>query len=483
MVSGLNFWDSEVWTFVVTLAILLGAMLTANWLRQTVKFLRKSLIPSPVLGGFLVLFVDAAFKAIFGHSMFVTSTLEALTYHGLGLGFVALAWRHTEKIKGKKARRDVFNTSTITVGGYLIQGAVGLIITIALFYLVGSYAASGVLLPMGYGQGPGQAYNWGHTFEMYTEYTPFRYGTSFGLTVAAMGFIAASIGGVIYLNKMREAGDKRAMNDDAELMEDLSVEQVTGKNEIPLAESMDKMTVQIGLVFITYFISYALMYGITLLLDNAGSFVVNTVKPLLWGFNFLVGTAVAVLLKSIGNGLRKKGVMKREYTNNFMLNRISGLMFDIMVVASIAAIDLSAFKHREFWLPLLLVCIAGAVVTYFYTKWMCKRLFPDYTEEMFLAMYGMLTGTASTGIILLREVDPLFKTPASHNVIYQNLWSIILGAPMLLLMGFVARSMTWTWITLGATIVLFGGIVLLQYRRSILAKMKRDERRKARKAQ
>ena len=147
-----------------------------------------------------------------------------------------------------------------------------------------------------------------------------------------------------------------------------------------------------------------------------------------------------------------------------MLNRISGFMFDVMVVASIAAIDLSAFRHKEFWLPLLLVCVAGAFITYWYTKWICKRRFPNYADEEFLAMYGMLTGTASTGIILLREIDPLFKTPVSHNLIYQNLWSIVLGAPMLLLMGLVAQSMTMTWITFGVLIALFAGILVLQFR-------------------
>ncbi|MCF0137188.1 MAG: hypothetical protein HUJ66_02360, partial [Oscillospiraceae bacterium] len=105
-----------------------------------------------------------------------------------------------------------------------------------------------------------------------------------------------------------------------------------------------------------------------------------------------------------------------------------------------------------------------------YTKWICRRLFPDYQDEAFLSMYGMLTGTASTGVILLREIDPLFNTPASHNLIYQNLWSIILGAPMLLLLGFAARSITWTWITFGIVIVLFGVMLLLQFRDKLFRK-------------
>ena len=48
-------------------------------------------------------------------------------------------------------------------------------------------------------------------------------------------------------------------------------------------------------------------------------------------------------------------------------------------------------------------------------------------------MFGMLTGTASTGIILLREIDGEFKTPASDNMVYQNFPAIVLGFPIMFL--------------------------------------------------
>ena len=48
-------------------------------------------------------------------------------------------------------------------------------------------------------------------------------------------------------------------------------------------------------------------------------------------------------------------------------------------------------------------------------------------------MYGMLTGTASTGVILLREIDGDFKTPASDNMVYQNFPAIVFGFPMMIL--------------------------------------------------
>ena len=45
----------------------------------------------------------------------------------------------------------------------------------------------------------------------------------------------------------------------------------------------------------------------------------------------------------------------------------------------------------------------------------------------------MLTGTASTGVILLREIDGEFQTPAADNMVYQNFPAIVFGFPMMLL--------------------------------------------------
>lgn len=470
MTGSLNFWDYQTWSFVIVLSVLSGGMLLANLLRMLIRPLRRSLIPSAVVAGFLVLAAMKAFEAIFGHPMFNTSVLETLTYHGLGIGFVAVALRNTENHAGKKARIDIFNSGLLTVTTYLIQAIVGLAITVGLSFLIGNWAAGGILLPMGYGQGPGQAFNWGHTYETATAYPAFQGGASFGLTIAAMGFIAASLGGVIYLNRMRRAGNPKAQRENAEELEDLSAEKITGRDEIPLSESMDKFTVQVAMVLLVYLITFAFMWAVSLGLDSLGGFWVNTVKPLIWGFNFLFGTVFAVIIKAIFSGCRKRGWCRRQYLNNFMLSRISGFMFDLMVTASIAAIDLSAFTHKEFIIPLLAICVAGAFITYWYCKRVCARLFPEYSDEAFLAMYGMLTGTASTGVILLREIDPLFDTPASGNLIYQQIWAIVFGFPMLLLLGVVAQSMTMTWITLGALVTLFAATFVIMYRSVIFKK-------------
>jgi len=471
MTTGMQFWDLGVWSFIIQLAILLGGMMVANMLRRIIKPLRQSLIPSSVIGGFLVLAVRAALKR-FDFPIFQTNTLEMLTYHGLGLGFVAMALKASERVKNKKAKIEVFDTGIAVVSSYLLQGLIGLLITLGLSYIIGNWASSGLLLPMGYGQGPGQAYNWGNIYEMATDYPAFNGGASFGLAVAAMGFVSAGIGGVIYLNVMKAKGRIKSSILNADEMEDLTAEQITSKGEIPLSESLDKLTVQIGLVVLTYIAAFVLMYFVSIGLDRLGGFFSGTVKPLIWGFNFLIGTFCAIMLKSVLQGCHKKGILKREYRNSFMLNRIAGFMFDLMVVASIAAIDLSAFKRREFWLPLTLISIVGAVITYIQVKIIAKRIFPDYKDESFLALYGMLTGTASTGVILLREIDPLFETPAAGNLVYQQLWAIIFGFPMLLLMGIAPQSNKMSWITFGALTLLFIVMTVLQFRKYMFKKKK-----------
>ena len=471
MTSAMNFWDAPVWNFVLTLTYLLIAMMVANILIQTVPLIRRMMIPSSVLGGFLILFVHFIFRKVTGVAFLDRTILEILTYHGLGLGFVAMTLQTTKKVVGKERSRDVFNTSCIVVSSYLIQAVIGIGITVALSFVLKNFAASGFLVPLGYGQGPGQAYNWGKTYETLWG---FKHGTSFGLTVAAMGFVSASIGGIIYLNVMRRKGRLKHIPGEGGHDQTILPEDIASEKEIPLSDSMDKMTVQLALVFIGYAIGYLGMILLNSLIETGvlGNFGFNTIQPLIWGFNFLFGVAAGTILKKVLGGLTKAGIVKRSYTNDFMQSRIAGVMFDLMVVASIASIDLSAFQYPEFIIPLILVCVAAAAVTYVYLNFVCKKIYPSYKDEAWLSLYGMLTGTASTGVILLREVDPLFKTPASDNLILQNLWSIIFGAPMLLLLGVAPQGLKQVFMCLGIVAVLFVVMTVILFRRQIFKKKK-----------
>jgi ESS family glutamate:Na+ symporter len=136
-----------------------------------------------------------------------------------------------------------------------------------------------------------------------------------------------------------------------------------------------------------------------------------------------------------------------------------------MIVAGVAAIRINVLKN--YWPVILILAVVGAFATYFYNQFVAKKLFREYAEEQFLVMYGMLTGTASTGIVLLRELDPDFQTPAADNLVYQNFPAMIFGFPMMLLAAVApVRPLMTLLIMVGFFIVMN----LILFRRQIFAK-------------
>ena len=152
------------------------------------------------------------------------------------------------------------------------------------------------------------------------------------------------------------------------------------------------------------------------------------------------------------------------------MTRVSNFFFDIMVVAGVAAIRLDILQN--YWGIILILGAVGAVITFVYNKIVAKTLFEDYSEEQFLAMYGMLTGTASTGIILLREIDKDFNTPASDNLVYQNFPAIVLGFPMMFL---ATLAPTYPGLTLGIFVAFFAILNVILFRSLIFRRQKAKE--------
>ena len=420
------FWDYSVWGFFNIFAALLLSLLLANALKKAIPALEASLIPTSVLAGILLLVLSMIYDQIFEVKLFDSAIfngngyayMEMITYHTLALGFIAGSLKTTGGKLSKKRTIEIFNTGVTTVSTYLVQAVVGMGITmIVALVLPGFFKAAGLLLPFGYGQGTGQAMNYGNIYE--TQFG-FAGGKSFGLTVAALGFLSASIGGVIHLNILKKRGQlKNTRYEDGKITEN----EIQSLDEIPMQESIDKFTIQVALIVVSYLLAYVLMW----ILGN----LIPGMKAVIYGFNFLLGVLAATLVKATLNMLKKKGIAKREYTNNFLLTRASNFFYDIMVVAGIAAIRLDLID--QYWGVLLILGVVGLVITYAYNRVVVNVLFPEYKEEQFLAMYGMLTGTASTGVILLREIDGDFKTPVSDNLVYQNFPAIVFGFPIMLL--------------------------------------------------
>ena len=455
-----NFWDFSSWGFFNLTAVLLASLLAANMLKRSIPVLEASLIPTSVLGGGLLLVISAVYKAITGNEMFDTAFfgghgsawLELLTYHMLALGFTASALKSSGSKMTKERSIEIFNTGLTTVATYLLQAFVGMIICIiGAIFLKDLLEAAGLLLALGYGQGPGQAMNYGGIYEVDHGFVG---GKSFGLTVSSMGFLAASIGGVVYLNILKRQGKVKLDKGTG-----MVGETVEGENEIPMQQSIDKFTVQIALIMVAYMLANLLMMVLGNLLPG--------MRATIYGFNFLLGVLSGTLLKTVINALQRRNIIHRHYANDFLLTRATNFFYDIMVTASIAAIRMDIIG--KYWAVLLIMGIAGLIVTYLYVHFVCRKLFPAYAEQQFLAMYGMLTGTASTGVILLREIDGDFKTPAADNLVYQNFPAMAFGFPILIL---ATMAPTQPYLTLGIVVAFMIVMNILLFRSFIFKKKK-----------
>ncbi|MCF0117290.1 MAG: hypothetical protein HUJ61_04485, partial [Bacilli bacterium] len=273
-----DFTDYKAWGFLLLLGILLLAFLIAFTIKHTIPFMRKTLIPTSVLAGILVLLVsfiytmavgpDASgnYKNLFNTEQFGGNGLDALyyiTFHCLALGFIASFFRNNKKEKKKGRFTEVLNTGVTTVSCYLLQGVLGLGITMIIALFVKDFfPAAGILLPFGFGQGTGQALNYGTIFERGGDgaYPPFKGGANFGLTIAALGFIASSIGGIIFLQHYKR---KHPQIKSDELID--SEDEDTG-NTIVKEAGGGKLSIQLGLILVAYAVGFGLMYvlGFTL---------------------------------------------------------------------------------------------------------------------------------------------------------------------------------------------------------------------------
>ena len=439
--------NTELWRPIILVGIIASITLFANVIRQKIYFIRKSYIPTAVLAGFILLLLRSL-NIVHIRQEF----LELITYHGIAIGFIAMSLR-VKREKTTDTYKVAVKSGALIVSTYLVQAITGLVISLFLVFtfMPQFFPASGILLAMGFGQGPGQANNVGSTYES----LGFVGGQSYGLAIAASGYLIACTVGVFFLNKRKSKITKYT----DETSNDTPIDIFQDEDEIPISQSIDKLSIQVALIVFVYLLTFGILVGVSRLLSLISPGVANTLSPILWGFNFIFASAIASGVAALISVLRKKGIMKRQYQNNYLLNRISGLAFDIMIVAGIASINFTDIA--KLWIPFVVTILLGALVTYLYLKFMSSKIYKGYENEAFLSMFGMLTGTISSGVLLVREIDPEYKTPAANNLVTGSGAAIVFGAPLLVLIGMAPKSLTMTFIVLGLIIVYLALLIFL----------------------
>ena len=89
--------------------------------------------------------------------------------------------------------------------------------------------------------------------------------------------------------------------------------------------------------------------------------------------------------------------------------------------------------------------------------------------------FGTLTGTASNGMILMKEIDPGLKTPTSSLYILSNFPAMVMIAPLLFMLAFAGTSFTNAVIACIIFFVLWCVYTIFLFRRKIFRKHYKDK--------
>jgi glutamate:Na+ symporter, ESS family len=425
------------WEYVKNFIFLSLFLLVAVIIKARVKFLQRYLVPTAIIGGFIGLVLGPQVAKLINFS---SDTLGVLIYHLMAIGFIALALKDRQK-RAEDEKGSVLKTGIGIISAYLMQAILGFGISLALAYTIfpDLFPPFGLLLPLGFGQGAGEAYSIGYSWEA----LGFTNGGNIGLSIAMIGLVWSIIPGIPLLNYLVRRKEKLGLADVKNIQDsDNSVVREDKINEKPdeapaVSEKgknivIDKLTIQIALIGSIYLATFYLLKGISTLISPLGNYG-QTISQLLWGFHFVIATLLAILVKMILNALNKRKWLKITYTDNYLLQRVADASFDYMIVASIAAISIVIL--RENWIPILMITTVGGIVTTFFTIFICKKIYKKNVLEHIAVLYGTWTGTISTGVALLREIDPDAKSNATEDLVLGSGVALPLGVPLMLVLG------------------------------------------------
>jgi glutamate:Na+ symporter, ESS family len=102
-----------------------------------------------------------------------------------------------------------------------------------------------------------------------------------------------------------------------------------------------------------------------------------------------------------------------------VLARIEGFSLDVLIVASITTLSISAIS--EHILPFLILAGAGIALNLAAFFFLAKRVMPDHWFERAVLEYGQSMGMTTTGLLLLQIVDPEKETPALNAFGYKQI--------------------------------------------------------------
>jgi ESS family glutamate:Na+ symporter len=401
----MNLWSTpiSVGDFFIDFALLGSFLLFGSILQHRILWLRDNLVPANVVGGLLGLFI--AMSSLTDY-LISSERLGFYVYHLLALLFIALGLRSKKKGTGVQSLK----IGLLFISTYLIQAIVGLLIAFSLIYTIypDLFAGLGLLMPLAFGMNPGIAYSIGQNWEQFG----FVHGGTVGLAFAAIGFAVAYTAGIVMVKKGLSERTSSVHHTEKEASQYVFI-------------SSDSKVLHLALIGFTYLLTIGMLYGIEVLLTMAS---LEHEITTLWSFHFIFAAIMALAVRGIVNlGGWQNWIVDEEMSNN------GNIFMDFMVVASISAITIAVIQ--EYWLALLLMGSLVALTTWYFISWITIYLFKNQNLERKVAVFGNMTGTMQSALVLLRIIDPKHETTVSQELVYGSGLALVFGFPLLLIIN------------------------------------------------
>jgi len=396
--------------FVQDLLIIIALIAAAAGLRRLIGPLRRLGMPDALVAGALGVVFG---PTVFGLLPFDPENLEFVIYHTLALVFIAVSLQSPPPGERSGATRSlIFAIPLIAT----LQAIIGVCCVLAWNGFAGGpslHTGFGVMLPLGFNQGPGQAMAFGANWEANAGMDD---GAQIGLIVAVLGYAWCCVIGVTLVGLGRRWGWARTPGRDergpgAEAGEP-SCERPPARTAV--AGGLEPLTTQVVAIAITYLLTWIVIA----LLPEA---VQQRAAP----FHFMIATVLALGVRAVAAKLPEGGPLDDD-----LLARSSSVLVDVATCAALSAVSVAVLG--TYLVPVLLITTLGGLATTLFCVWMARRAFPKRPFEHLILTFGALTGTATTGLALLRMIDPQLTGPAARNYVLAVPLASALAFPLIL---------------------------------------------------
>lgn len=424
-------------------------MMLGTLLRAKIGFLQRNFVPASITGGV----IGFACFSVFGDRIDWSYDYTAFTFHFFTLSFMSLCLT-TNPQSADRARSVSMGgmwLSLVWVACLVMQSLLGFGVVSA-FNLFGDgevNAYIGALSTHGFTQGPGQALAFGTIWE--NEFA-VREAANVGVIYASLGFITAFLVGVPFARWAIARGLN--VNKTAAITPDFlrglfseQAGQAEGR-QITHPSNLDSLAYHICLLGVAYLITH--VWLITMQGVIAGIPDRPVLIDILFSHNlfFVHGLIICLLMRSALVRFRLG-----HYLDSTTQKRITGSAVDFMVISALLSVKFTVLV--DFMVPILAVAITVAVATALLCYGLGKQL-KELGIERTLAIFGCCTGSTGSGLLLLRLVDPDYRTTVPQELAFFNVAILFLSLHILLFF-----APTLPGVSLPAFLVLYGGTFVL----------------------